>query len=142
MLFRRSRHGRRATIEDDRGVAERGKDAVKDIERQWQFGGAYIGEEGQPGRGPELPEPLAQDGDGGGQGTKAPARAQGRVERRGKQTRAGAAWTHIAAALRNSSDLGDRTCAAAIEQWVTRRTVARELEKSPPIRSPNVERTR
>ena len=36
----------RLDIEDDRGVVERGKDAVKDIERQWQFGGAYIGEEG------------------------------------------------------------------------------------------------
>jgi len=33
-------------IEDDRGVVERGKDAVRDIERQWQFGGPYIGEEG------------------------------------------------------------------------------------------------
>jgi hypothetical protein len=90
VLFRRSRHGRRATIEDDRGVAERGKDAVKDIERQWQFGGAYIGEEGQPGRGPEPPEPLARDGGGEGQGTKAPARAQGRVECDGEPRREGA----------------------------------------------------
>ena len=40
-----SKNGR-LDIEDDRGVVERGKDAVKDIERQWQFGGAYIGEEG------------------------------------------------------------------------------------------------
>ena len=32
-------------IEDDRGVVERGKEAVKGIERQWQFGGAYIDEE-------------------------------------------------------------------------------------------------
>ena len=35
----------RLDIEDDRGVVERGKDAVKGIERQWQFGGSYIGEE-------------------------------------------------------------------------------------------------
>jgi len=40
-----SKNGR-LDIEDDREVIERGKDAVKDIERQWQFGGAYIGEEG------------------------------------------------------------------------------------------------
>jgi len=37
----------RLEVEDDRGVVERGKDALKDIERQWQFGGAYIGEESQ-----------------------------------------------------------------------------------------------
>jgi hypothetical protein len=35
----------RLDIEDDRGVAERDKEALKGIERQWQFGGAYIGEE-------------------------------------------------------------------------------------------------
>jgi hypothetical protein len=35
----------RLPIEDDRGVVEHGKDALKGIERQWQFGGAYIGEE-------------------------------------------------------------------------------------------------
>ena len=40
-----SKNGR-LEIEDDRGVVERGKEAVKDIERQWQFGGAYIGDEG------------------------------------------------------------------------------------------------
>ena len=39
-----SKNGRLA-IEDDRGVVEQGKDVLKDIERQWQFGGAYIGEE-------------------------------------------------------------------------------------------------
>lgn len=33
----------RLDIEDDRGALEQGKDAVKEIERQWQFGGAYIG---------------------------------------------------------------------------------------------------
>jgi hypothetical protein len=33
-------------IEDDRGVIERGKDAVREIERQWQFGGARIDQEG------------------------------------------------------------------------------------------------
>ena len=32
----------RLAIEDDRGVIEQGKDAVKEIERQWQYGGAYI----------------------------------------------------------------------------------------------------
>ena len=32
----------RLEIEDDRGVVEQGKDALKDIEHQWQFGGAYI----------------------------------------------------------------------------------------------------
>jgi len=36
----------RLDIEDDRGAVEQGKGAVKEIERQWQFGGAYIGEEG------------------------------------------------------------------------------------------------
>jgi len=36
----------RLDIEDDRGAVEQGKDAVKEIERQWQFGGAYVGEEG------------------------------------------------------------------------------------------------
>ena len=35
----------RLDIEDDRGAVEQGKDAVKEIERQWQFGGAYIGDE-------------------------------------------------------------------------------------------------
>ena len=40
-----SKNGR-LDIEDDRGAVEQGKEAVKDIERQWQFGGAYIGEEG------------------------------------------------------------------------------------------------
>ena len=39
-----SKNGR-LDIEDDRGTVEQGKDAVKEIERQWQFGGAYIGEE-------------------------------------------------------------------------------------------------
>jgi hypothetical protein len=36
----------RLDIEDDRGAIEQGKDAVREIERQWQFGGAYVGEEG------------------------------------------------------------------------------------------------
>jgi hypothetical protein len=40
-----TRNGR-LEIEDDRGVVERGKDAVEDIERQWQYGGAYIGDVG------------------------------------------------------------------------------------------------
>ena len=35
----------RLHIEDDRGAVEQGKDAVREIERQWQFGGAYIGDE-------------------------------------------------------------------------------------------------
>jgi hypothetical protein len=33
-------------IEDDRGVVERGKDTLLDIERQWQFGGARIDDVG------------------------------------------------------------------------------------------------
>ena len=37
----------RLDIEDDRGVVERGKEAVREIERQWQFGGAHIEREGQ-----------------------------------------------------------------------------------------------
>ncbi len=37
----------RLYIEDDRGVVERGKDAVREIERQWQVGGARIEREGQ-----------------------------------------------------------------------------------------------
>jgi len=32
----------RLAIEDDRGVVEQGQEALKDIERQWQYGGAYI----------------------------------------------------------------------------------------------------
>jgi hypothetical protein len=40
-----SRNGR-LEIEDDRGVVERGKDALLDIERQWRFGGAYIDDMG------------------------------------------------------------------------------------------------
>ena len=36
-----SKNGR-LDIEDDRGVVERGKDALAEIERQWQFGGACI----------------------------------------------------------------------------------------------------
>jgi hypothetical protein len=36
----------RLDIEDDRGVVERGKDVVREIERQWQFGGARIDREG------------------------------------------------------------------------------------------------
>ena len=36
----------RLEIEDDRGVIERGKDVVKDIEGQWRFDGAFIGDEG------------------------------------------------------------------------------------------------
>jgi hypothetical protein len=41
---------------------------------------------GQPGRRPEPPEPPVQEGDGGGQGTHALARAQERVERFGEPT--------------------------------------------------------
>jgi hypothetical protein len=37
----------RLDIEDDRGVVERGKEAVRQIERQWQYGGARIEREGQ-----------------------------------------------------------------------------------------------
>jgi hypothetical protein len=37
----------RLEIEDDRGVVERGKDAVREIERQWQVGGARIERDGQ-----------------------------------------------------------------------------------------------
>jgi hypothetical protein len=36
-----SKNGR-LPIEDDRGAIERGKDAVREIERQWQFGGTHI----------------------------------------------------------------------------------------------------
>src|SRR4030095_7476929 len=36
-----SKNGR-LEIEDDRGVVEQGRDALKDIERQWQYGGARI----------------------------------------------------------------------------------------------------
>ena len=45
--FRDISKGGRLDIEDDRGVVERGKDAVREIERQWwQFGGARIDQEG------------------------------------------------------------------------------------------------
>jgi hypothetical protein len=40
-----SKNGR-LDIEDDRGVVERGREALNGIDRQWQYGGAYIGEEG------------------------------------------------------------------------------------------------
>jgi len=33
-------------IEDDRGVVEQGKGSLRDIERQWQYGGAYIDDVG------------------------------------------------------------------------------------------------
>jgi hypothetical protein len=36
----------RLEIEDDRGVVEQGSDALRDIERQWRFGGAYIDDVG------------------------------------------------------------------------------------------------
>jgi hypothetical protein len=36
----------RLEIEDDRGVVEQGRDAVREIERQWRFGGAYIDDVG------------------------------------------------------------------------------------------------
>ncbi len=36
----------RLQIEDDRGVVERGKESLLDIERQWRFGGAYIDDKG------------------------------------------------------------------------------------------------
>ena len=36
----------RLAIEDDRGTVEQGKDAVKDIERQWRYGGAYVDDVG------------------------------------------------------------------------------------------------
>jgi hypothetical protein len=36
----------RLDIEDDRGVVERGKDAVREIERQWEYGGARIERDG------------------------------------------------------------------------------------------------
>jgi hypothetical protein len=38
--------GGRLDIEDDRGAVERGKETLHEIERQWQYGGAYIGQEG------------------------------------------------------------------------------------------------
>ncbi len=44
--FRYITRNGRLEIEDDRGVVERGKDALLDIERQWRFGGAYIGDSG------------------------------------------------------------------------------------------------
>jgi hypothetical protein len=40
-----SKNGR-LDIEDDRGVVERGRDALKEVERQWRYGGAFIDEEG------------------------------------------------------------------------------------------------
>jgi hypothetical protein len=40
-----SKNGR-LEIEDDRGVVEQGRDVLKDIERQWQYGGAYIDDVG------------------------------------------------------------------------------------------------
>ena len=33
-------------IEDDRGVVEQGRDVLKDIERQWRYGGAHIDDVG------------------------------------------------------------------------------------------------
>ena len=48
---------------------------------------------------------------------------------------AGAAWAHIAAALRHSADPVDRASAAAIERWAAGRAVAREVTKPPSTRS-------
>jgi hypothetical protein len=44
--FRYITRNGRLEIEDDRGVVERGKDTLLDIERQWQFGGAHIDDVG------------------------------------------------------------------------------------------------
>ncbi len=44
--FRYISKNNRLDIEDDRGVVERGKDALHDIERKWRFGGAYIDDVG------------------------------------------------------------------------------------------------
>lgn len=40
-----SKNGR-LEIEDDRGVVERGKDTLHDLECQWRYGGAYIDDAG------------------------------------------------------------------------------------------------
>ncbi|MEP6740161.1 MAG: conjugal transfer protein TraS [Caldimonas sp.] len=40
-----SKNGR-LQIEDDRGIVERGRDVLQDIERQWRYGGAYIDDVG------------------------------------------------------------------------------------------------
>jgi len=40
-----SKNGR-LEIEDDRGVVEKDRDALKDIERQWRYGGAFIDDVG------------------------------------------------------------------------------------------------
>ena len=40
-----SKNGR-LPIEDDRGSAAHGREALKDIEDQWRFGGPYLGPEG------------------------------------------------------------------------------------------------
>ena len=45
--FRYITRNGRLEIEDDRGAVEHGKEALHDIERQWRFGGAYIGDLGQ-----------------------------------------------------------------------------------------------
>jgi hypothetical protein len=44
--FRYITKGGRLQIEDDRGVVERGKDNLHDIERQWRYGGAHIDDVG------------------------------------------------------------------------------------------------
>jgi hypothetical protein len=41
-----TRNGR-LDIEDDRGTVEHGKEALREIERQWQYGGSHIDHEGQ-----------------------------------------------------------------------------------------------
>jgi hypothetical protein len=54
---------------------------------------------------------------------------------------AGAAWGHIAAALRSSADPGDRACAVAIERWAAGRSIGREVAEPSVTRSvdPSVE---
>jgi hypothetical protein len=39
-----SKNGR-LEIEDDRGVVEQGRESLRELERQWRFGGAYIADE-------------------------------------------------------------------------------------------------
>ena len=42
--FRYIAKGGRLPFEDDRGVVSEGKEALRDLVEQWQYGGSYIGE--------------------------------------------------------------------------------------------------
>jgi hypothetical protein len=78
-----SKHGKR--LNPRKADLHRWRETFAEKLRGWGID-AEATRPGKPGRRPELPEPLAQEGGGGGQGTQAPARPQERIERDGEPT--------------------------------------------------------